>query len=225
VTSARMKGLAVAALSLLTLGAHAPNQPARRALSGDLAKPLADYTGAQFAALVRPLQYGQGATRNRKCRGPQECTNGRQVPVRIDAVSDADSLGPGNLGQFGVIAARLRNTGRDMEARYNMRGEPEYTYYFIVIPAGAGNLMWVVEELDTQGANSIHRTVASGRFVGCNHPFRRGARADFYTCATSPAATGRASMPLQPVLYTRQGGPDDPPIWIACAMGCCIAES
>jgi hypothetical protein len=222
VTSARMKGLAVAAVSLLTLGAHAPNQPTRRALSGDLAKPLAQYTGAEFAALVRPLQYGQGATRNRKCRGPQECTAGRLVSVRIDAVADADSLGAGNLGQYGVIAARLRNTGPDMEARYNMRASPEYTYYFIVTSTGPGNLTWIVEELDTQGANSVHRTVSSGRFVACNHPFRRGARADFYTCASSPAATGRATF--LPVVYT-QGGPDDPPIWIACASGCCIAES
>ena len=138
-------------------------------------------------------------------------------------MADADSLGPGNLGQFGVIAARLRNTGPEMEARYNMRSGPEYTYYFIVTPAGPGEVVWIVEELDTRGTSVVHRTVASGRFVGCNHPFVRGARAAFYTCATSPARGGRAT--LSPVLNTRQGGPDDPPIWIACAAGCCIAET
>ena len=221
-TSARMKGFAVAAVSLLTLGAHAPVQPARRRLSGDLTKPLAQYTGAQFAALVRPLRYGQGATRNRKCRGPQECNGGRkQVSVRIDAVADADSLGPGNFGQFGVVAARLRNTGPDMEARYHMRADPEYSYYLIVTSQGPGNPVWIVEELDTQGASVTHRTVASGRFVLCNHPFARGARADFYTCANSPARGGRAT--LSPVLFTRQGS-EDPPIWIGCAAGCCTAE-
>ena len=222
-TSARMKGIAVAAATLLTLGGEACAQPARRALSGDLTKPLAQYTGAQFAALVRPLRYGQGATRSRRCRGPIECTGGRQVSVRIDAVADADSLGPGNLGQYGVVAARLRNTGPEMEARYNMRAGAEYTYYFIVTSAGPGNLVWIVEELDTQGATVAHRTVASGRFVGCNHPFRRGARADFSTCANSPARAGRATF--SPVLFTRQGGPDDPPIWMGCALGCCVAES
>jgi hypothetical protein len=221
VTSARMKALAVAAVSLLTLGAHAP-QPTRRALSGDLKKPLAQYTGAEFAALVRPLRYGQGATRARRCRGPMECRGGRQVSVRIDAVADADSLGPGNLGLYGVVAARLRNTGPEMEARYNMRAGNEYSYYFIVTSAGPGNLVWIVEELDTQATTAVHRTVASGRFVGCNHPFRRGARADFYTCANSPARGGRATF--SPAMYTPQGGPDDPPIWMGCALGCCIAE-
>ena len=223
-TSARMMAVGVATVSLLTLSAYAPKQPGRRALSGDLTKPLAQYTGAQFAALVRPLRYGQGATRARRCRGPIECAGGRRnVSVRIDAVADADSLGAGNLGQFGVIAARLRNTGPEMEARYNMRAGPEYTYYFIVRSEGPGNLIWIVEELDTQGTNVAHRTVASGRLVGCNHPFRRGARADFATCATSPGGTGRASF--TPVLYVPQGGPDDPPIWVGCSMGCCVAET
>lgn len=221
-TSARMKDLAVAAVSLLTLGASAPRvQPTRRALSGDLARPLAQYTGAQFAALVAPLQYGQGADRQRGCRGPLECTNGRKVTVRVDAVADADSLATGNLPANGVVAARLRNRGGEMEARYNMRGGAQYTYYLIVQPATGGRANWILEELDTQGTTVAHRTVASGNFVGCNHPFRRGARADFYTCATSPAA--RTS--LQPVLFERQGGPGDPPIWIGCAAGCCIAET
>ena len=219
-TSARMKGLAVAALSLATLGAHTP-QPARRALTGDLTKPLAQYTGAQFAALVRPLRYGQGADRQRKCRGPLECAAGRQVSLRIDPVADADSLGPANLGRFGVVAARIRNRGVEMEARYNMRGGAQYAYYLIVQPATGGQATWILEELDTQGTNVTHRTVASGRFTPCNHPFVRGARADFRTCAQSPA--GRAT--LQPVSFSPQGGPDDPPIWIACAAGCCIAET
>jgi hypothetical protein len=217
-----VKGLIVAAASLLTMGAQAPNeaQPTRRALSGDLTKPLAQYTGAQFAALVRPLRYGQGAARQRKCRGPATCAAGRQVSVRADAVADADSLGLTNLPQFGVVAARLRNNGAEMEARYNMRGGAQYVYYLIVAPAPGGLATWTLEELDTQGTNVAHRTVASGRFLGCAHPFVRGARADFQTCAQS--AGGRASVSL--ISFSRQG-PDDPPIWISCAMGCCIAET
>jgi hypothetical protein len=81
----------------------------------------------------------------------------------------------------------------------------------------------ILEELDRQGNNVAHRTVASGRFVPCNHPFARGARADFRTCADSPARTGRAT--LQPAAFFPQGGPDDPPIWISCAAGCCLAET
>jgi hypothetical protein len=221
VTSARIKGAAVAAVSLLTLGASAPTQPTRRALSGDLTKPLAQYTGAQFAALVQPLRYGQGATRARRCRGPEECrAAGRRVQVRVEAVFDADSLGPGALGPFGVIAARLRNTGAEMEARYNMRGGAQYVYYLIVVPGQNNTVRWILEELDTQGSAATHRTVASGRFLGCNHPFVRGARADFRTCAESGAA--RASF--LPVSFGAQGGLEDPPIWIGCISGCCIAE-
>lgn len=217
----RANVLAIAAMLLLWMGACAPsNQPARRALTGDLAKPLAQYTGAQFAALVQPLRYGQGADRQRKCRGLAECTAGRLVSLRIDAVADADSLASGNLPPNGVIAARLRNRGTEMEARYNMRGGAQYTYYLIVLPASGGRATWVLEELDTQGANNTHRTVASGRFTPCNHPFVRGARADFRTCATTTG--GRASLQL--ISLNEQGGPDDPPIWIGCALGCCIAE-
>ena len=218
-----MKGFAVTALSLLTLGTAACAQPTRRALTGDLTKALDQYTGAQFAALVQPLQYGQGATRSRRCRGPQACTAGRQVSVRIDAVADADSLAPGNLPRFGVVAARLRNTGVEMESRYNMRGGAQYTYYLIVAPGTtAGAATWILEELDTQGSNVTHRTVASGRFTQCNHPFARGARGDFYTCASSPArGGGRANLQL--ISFTPQIIPD-PPIWIGCAAGCCTAE-
>ena len=217
-----MKGLTVAAVSLLTMGAHArTEQPARRALSGDLTKPLAQYTGAQFAALVRPQRYGQGAERQRKCRGPAECAAGRLVTLRADAVADADSLSPANLPRYGVVAARLRNRGIEMEARYNMRGGAQYVYYLIVQPATNGRATWILEELDTQGSSVTHRTVASGPFTPCNHPFVRGARADFKTCAQA-AAGGASSVSL--VSFSRQG-PDDPPIWISCAMGCCIAET
>src|SRR5258708_1447814 len=190
-----MRGIAAAtAVALLSVSASSPHtQPARRALSGDLTKPLSQYTGAQFAALVRPLRYGQGADRPRKCRGPAECSAGRLVPVRVDAVADADSLAPGNLPRFGVIAARVRNRGAEMEERYNMRGGPQYTYYLIVLPATDGSATWSLEELDRPGAAIAHRTVASGPFILCNHPFVRGARADFKTCTQ---ATG-AQAPFQ----------------------------
>ncbi|HET9425742.1 MAG TPA: hypothetical protein VFO55_10255 [Gemmatimonadaceae bacterium] len=215
-----LRSAALAVIALVAIGAHAPpTQPARRALSGDLTKPLAQYTGAQFATLTRRLRYGQGAERQRKCRGPAECSAGRLVTVRADAVADADSLSPTNLPRFGVIAARIRNRGVEMEERYNMRGGAQYSYYLIVLPATNGRATWILEELDTQGSVSAHRTVASGRFTPCNHQFARGARADFKTCAQAAGGTtiSLASFGGQ--------GPDDPPIWIGCAAGCCIAES
>lgn len=218
-TSARILGIAASAAALLSMGAHRPqSQPARRALSGDLTKPLAQYTGPQFAALVRPLRYGQGADRLRKCRGPAECDAGRLVSVRADAVADADSLAPGTLPRFGVIAARVRNRGVEMEARYNMRGGAQYVYYLVVLPAAGGRATWILEELDTQGRSVTHRTVASGPLTQCGHPFVRGARADFRSCAQ---AAGRGTVGL--VSFSVQGGPDDPPLWFVCASGCCTA--
>jgi hypothetical protein len=216
-----MTGIAaVAATVLLSLGAQTPpSQPTRRALSGDLTKPLALYTGAQFATFVRRLRYGQGADRRRKCRGPAECSAGRLVTVRADAVADADSLSPGTLPRFGVIAARVRNRGAEMEDRYNMRGGAQYVYYLIVLPAADGRATWILEELDTVGSTATHRTVASGPFTLCDHPYVRGARADFKTCAQA-APGARAGFEL---VSFRQGGPDDPPLWIGCASGCCIA--
>jgi hypothetical protein len=221
VTSARLRGIAaVTATALVSMAAQpARQQPARRPLSGDLAKPLAQYTGAQFAALVHPLKYGASADRPRKCRGPAECAAGRLVTVRAEAVADADSLSPGNLPSFGVIAARVRNRGVEMEGRYNMRGGAQYTYYLIVLPAANGRATWTLEELDARGSAVTHRTVASGRFNQCNHAYVRGARADFKTCAQ--AATGAAGFELVSFMQP----PDDPPLWISCASGCCTAES
>jgi len=185
--------------------------PARIPLSGDLTKPLAQYTGDEFYSLVNGLNYGGGNDRQRSCRG-QQCAGGQKVSVRIDAVTDEDSLSTGNISQYGVIAARAVNHGNAQESRYGMQGGP-HTYYLVVQPGGT----WALEELDTQ-AGHAHRTIATGHFTWCGHPFVRGARADFKTCAQA----GGGDHPTFSFASFSQGRDD--PIWIGCAAGCCTAD-
>jgi hypothetical protein len=87
-----------------------------------------------------------------------------------------------------------------------------------VVPiGGTASASWRLEELITTQGQRAHRTIASGVFRGCNHPYVRGARADFKTCAQA-AATRPASFgsTLQTDI--------DPPMWFACGFGCCIAD-
>jgi hypothetical protein len=79
-----------------------------------------------------------------------------------------------------------------------------------------GGNSWRLEELDQQAGTWSHRMIAGGRLNGCNHPFVRGARADFKTCAQG---AGGATFSFA---SSMQGF--DAPMWISCASGCCTAE-
>jgi hypothetical protein len=219
VTHVRMAGLAAAAL--LAIGGCASSRSAARvATSGDLTKALNTYTGDEFFNLVSGLNYSGRSDRQRKCRGSAACVGGQKINVHVEAVADADSLGTGNLGRFGVIAAHAVNHGNDIEDRYGMQPGPRYSYFLVILPAAAGTASWKLEELDVQGNTRAHRTIANGSVTLCNHPYVRGARADFKTCAD--AAGGE----LMPVLFERATtrGTIDPPFWYSCASGCCEAD-
>jgi hypothetical protein len=213
----------IAAVSLLGIGGTAACRPAARAAtSGDLTKSLDAYSGDEFFNLVRGLNYSGRSDRQRKCRGSAACAGGQKINVHVEAVADADSLGTGNLGQFGVIAARAVNHGNDNETedRYNMQAGARHSYFLIILPAAPGAATWKLEELDVQGNTRAHHTVANGRVTPCNHPFVHGARADFKTCAQ---ATGGE---FTQVLFerSRSRGNIDPPFWYSCASGCCEAD-
>ena len=190
-------------------------------MSGDLTKPLAQYTGQQFFDLTQGLQLGPDSTKGRLCRGSAGCNQGGRVQVSVAEVADADSVSAGTVSPFGTIVLRALNRGNDETVMYNMKSQGRYRYYLIVQPSGT----WVLEELDVAGANRAHTTVASGRFTPCNHAFVRGARADFKTCAAAQGAANRQSSVFRYASFSlpsRQGS--EPPIWIACAMGCCTAD-
>lgn len=191
---------------------------ARVATSGDLAKSIDDYTGAEFFSHVRGLQFTGQNERERRCRG---CTGGRanaRTRVTVDAVSDADSLGPSNIAEFGVVAVRARNRGNDIEAMYGMRSGARYEYYLIVLPGSPdGSARWRLEELEIRGSQYSRRQLAVGRIVECGHPFQRGAVADFRSCANA-AEVRPASLSA---LFQAAG---DDPLWYRCSAGCCILE-
>ena len=216
---------AVTLLLVVAAGAMLPSPASqgqqRRALPGDLTKPIGQYTGDEFFALVNGLTYTGGQDRARRCTGNPACAANGRTNVRIDAVATEDSIAAGNLAQFGVVAARAIVRGNDTEAMYGMQSagpNGRFAYYLIVTPAGAGAATWRLEELNIQGNTRTHRLLTQGRFTPCNHPFVRGARADFKTCAeaaAAPASRGTLTALFQGV---------EPPIWIACAYGCCTAD-
>ena len=227
-----MKVLRNAAVTLLVVVAtgaaiSTPQQQgqARRALSGDLTKPLGQYTGDEFFTLVTRLNYTGGQERARRCRGNAACNQAQRTNVRVDGVADVDSVGPANLPPFGVVAMRAVVRGNDIESRYGMQPAGQngrFSYFLVVSPGANATARWRLEELSVQGTTRSHRTVAEGTLRGCvGHPFVRGGRADFRTCEQT-ADAGGARVTFASYSPALQGV--DPPFWIGCAMGCCLAE-
>jgi hypothetical protein len=189
-----------------------------QSLPGALAKPLEQYTGDELDAFVRGLRFTGGVERQRRCReagcaGPQPA---QSVQVRVDAVDAQDSISAQALPPNGVVVARATSRGQGTEQRYGMRPGPANSYYLVVLRVGqTATATWRLVELTTTGAQHAHRTVATGSFVECRHPFVRGSRADFKTCAEAA---------VRPAAFGRFLQDPDPPIWLSCASGCCTAD-
>lgn len=187
-------------------------------LPGALTKPIEQYTGAELYALVSRLTFTGGAERARRCKNSAGCGGTKPTKttrVRVDAVAGEDSLGT-NLPQYGVIAARASNRGGAADAMYGMRPGARYEYYLIVLPGPAGGSpTWQLQQLEVVGKGRAHSKLMVGKFVGCNHPFVPGARADFKTCAQIPVRPASFGMPMQG---------DEGFLWISCIWGCCVSE-
>lgn len=254
-TNWRLAGHGVAGAALLWMGlagevretrAAGAEQP-RRAFSGDLTKPIDQYTGQEFFTLTNGLSYGAASpSRTRRCRGNAACTGPnptRTTTAIVWEVSDADSVSAGQLLANGAVVARARVTGQDSTDMYRMApNQGRFDYFLIVIPAAGNTATWRLEEMETRqpGNQRFHKTVATGRFNLCGHPFQRGARADFQTCAQaggggqggSAQRGGRQSSGRQAVMrwpasfrsLTSVLQDGEPPLWIGCASGCCTAE-
>ena len=178
---------------------------------GALTKPIADYTGDELFALMQSLQYAGPNERARRA-GP---AGNQTTRVRVEGVVNEDSTVLGAVPQFGVIVSRGRNLGSARESLYGMLPGARYTYLLIVLPGTGNTARWQIEQLDVNGNARSHSSLATGTFVGCDHrPWVRGAAADFRTCADSTVRP--ASM------FPLQGG--DPPWWVKCEEGCCIAQ-
>ena len=211
-----------------TDSSHAPAPGAARQLGtaasrgrtypGALTKPVDAYSGDELDELTRRLEFTGAHQRERRCRGAAGCDGvapSRRTSVEVSAVATQDSLDAGDLPEFGVVQLRAVNRGDAIEARYGIRPGGALRYYLIVQRDSSGGMRWRLEELDTTPPRR-HLQVATGRVVGCGHPWAPGARADFRTCEqTDTAATTVATRSL--VM--------DAPMWIDCSMGCCTISA
>jgi len=195
--------------------------PTTASLPGALTKPIDQYTGDEFYDLVQRLKWGGGADRERVCKGDPGCGGdkpSKHTNVRVDAVDDQDSISVNSVPANGVVAVRALNRGSLTEDLYGFKPDKKLEYYMIVLPGTNGNGRWQFEELDTTPGARRHASIGTGEFKPCNHPFRKGRvnRANFYTCAESPTSD---SVQKSNLMFA----PPKPPVWTACAEGCCIA--
>jgi hypothetical protein len=199
-----------------TAAAPAAPQP------GALPKPIDQLSADELYAFTHGLTFTGGNERQRRCRGQAACRGPRpsqSTRIRLDAVGGQDSLSAGGgLPANGAVAARGLNRGQLADSMYGMRPGAAYEYYLIVLPgAQGGSATWRLEELTTTTGSRSHRSIMTGAFKGCNHPFVRGARADFKTCAEA-ARVRQAAFGA----FVQSDG--ESPIWVSCEVGCCTAD-
>jgi hypothetical protein len=191
-----------------------------RTYPGALTKPIDAYSGDELYELTSGLRYAGSHERARRCRGSAECDRMASVKrtlVQVSAVATQDSLGAGDLPEFGVVHVRAINRGDAEEARYGMRPGGTLRYYLIVQPDSAGAMRWRLEELQTASPRR-HVQVAAGSVRGCGHRWKAGARADFKSCEQADRTDTVMTLPL--ALQTEF----EAPIWFECDMGCCVSE-
>jgi hypothetical protein len=242
VRSARALAFAVAALGTLGCGGPKSDRPdttAARAASaqpqtansvaataaarqpGALPRPIDQMSGDELYTFTHGLTFSGGQERQRRCRGDAACRGQRptrSTRIRVDAVSGEDSLsaGPG-LPPNGAVAVRSLNRGQVADTMYGMRPGANYEYYLIVLSAPqGGGATWRLEELTTTTGSRSHRSIITGVFKGCNHPYVRGARADFKTC--------EEAAPVRQASFSVMQGRGESPIWVGCEVGCCTAD-
>jgi hypothetical protein len=187
---------------------------------GALAKAIDSYTGEEFFAFTTQLTYAGSHERERDCKNSSGCGGPKptkKTKVQVSAVATQDSLAEHNVPEFGVVYARAINLGAEQEARYGLRADRKLRYYMIVQRDSTGGMRWRLEELDTKSPRR-HTEVASGKFLGCGHAWKPGARADFKTCEAPERRDSVVTMGL-----LLQGGDEDP-MWVGCAVGCCIFQ-
>jgi len=189
-----------------------------RTYPGALTKPIDTYSGDELYELTRGLRYVGSHERQRKCKNAAGCDgpNGaKRTRVQVSAVATQDSVGAGDVPEFGVVYVRAINRGDAEEARYGMRPGSSLRYYAIVQRDSSGGLGWRLEELETSVPRR-HSRIASGRINSCGHPWIAGARADFRSCTTPERQDTVVTLPL-----VLQSAIDDP-LWMMCDEGCCV---
>jgi hypothetical protein len=203
---------------LAMLAACSKGDQHAKVFSGTLAKPIDTYSHQEFTAFVKKLDFSGGQERARHCKGTAACDTAgstKRIQVRVDAVTDQDSIGPSTLPPNGLVALRLLNKGDAREAHYGLASGAELSYYMIVQrDAASGKAVWRLEQVDSRA--ETHTKIAVGVLTGCGHPWKPGARADFKSC--EHAAHGDSVIKMG--LLLTQSLMDDP-AWMQCDEGCC----
>jgi hypothetical protein len=162
-----------------------------------LAKPIANYTPAEFQQLVNRGNWMSGERANRpacetaRCleptKGVVEPTKGVVTDLQIDAISDVANFDPNDAGDYGTVIARVTNRGRLPD--FAFRSLPGSVVYLVVHrweredPGGhlarmqfvrlAGNTLTVVRPGEYR--ECLHHAphdpgTPRVRFDGCEHP-------------------------------------------------------
>lgn len=190
-----------------------------------LTKPVTDYTGDQFQAVVSALYFGGSAVDD--VVDPDTGAAAPQPPggaeLMVEAMSEANQVNLNDVGNFGTVVARLRNLGGGSDPTFGTTPGASHEYYIIVTPGTrADTAAFTIVRLtrgpnpsiDPRGRTGIIAPCAddeaapsysSARFGGCTH---RGAtataeRPGFFGVGTLWAQEGRGS------------------IWVSCSAGCC----
>jgi hypothetical protein len=192
-------------------------------LPGALPKPIDSLSGDELYALTRKLSYGGGVEKDRRCKHHPDCESSKPMmtKLRVDAVDNQDSVSVYGLPDNGVIAVKALNKGPYVDEMYGMKPGSNLEYFLVMLPGTSLVGRWRLEELDTTPGKRQHSQVSAGSLQPCMHAYvkKRVNRANFLTCADAHPMTDSVStsgLALQGI---------NPPIWVDCAQGCCIATS
>lgn len=223
IVAACSKGDAPPAKDSVAALASTPVRAPAATLPGALTQPLDSYSGEDFYKLTHSLTFTADSVKDRKCKNDPACVGpkAKKIKVGVAAVVGQDSLSGGTTPQFGVVYIRATNKGDAEEARYNLKAGKQFEFYMVVLPDATGGMTWRLEQVDTTIGARSHVSIGTGTFQGCNHPWMKGARADFKTCASS--ASVHDSVVKLGLLKALDDGSD--PIWAACAAGCCVGTT
>lgn len=188
-----------------------------------LTKPVADYTSAEFQAVVSELYFGGSTVANvsvADTSGLTDETAPRAVLI-IEAMSSANDVSLTAPGANGTVIARLRN----LQGNDNTFGtKPGAAFeYYVIVERGtdAGSSTFQIVEL-TRAQNPTQRPtkVSGGTIRRCaeDEPPPEYSSARFGGCEHGDTAgSERTSFLGVKTLWAQTRGS----AWVSCREGCC----
>jgi hypothetical protein len=222
-TDTTAAGAGTQARALASVPAAAP-----AAMPGTLTKAIDAYTPQEFYDFVRKLPFDSAAghERERDCKDAAGCSGNNpsrtKTKVRVTPITGQDSIGPSNTPEYGVVYIRAVNKGKEIEARYGLKPKDKNLEYYVIVQkdsTGTGNT-WRLAELNTAPGKMTLTTAGSGKFTSCKHPWKKGAGADFKTCADTATAMAPGVMKMGLAFQAAA----DTPMWATCMGGCCLVD-